>query len=62
MRTIPLVIYVALMVWVMLPEDDWKVARMYGIKRAIRYHRAQAEFHGRKVIALENAYKEACEA
>lgn len=57
-RSIPLLIYIAVMVWLMTPEDDTKAARMYTLQRRIHWHRGRAEHHGRKVIALESEYAE----
>jgi hypothetical protein len=57
-KTIPLVIYVALMVWCMLPEHERKHGYMYWIQQRIKFHRAEAEYHGRRVIDLELQYKE----
>lgn len=57
-RSLPLLAYVAFMVWLMTPEDETKQSRMYLLQRRIHWHRQRAEWHGRKVIGLEAEYAE----
>jgi hypothetical protein len=53
-----MLIYVAVLVWLVTPEEDAKRGRLHLLQRAIHWHRARAEYHGRKVISYEAEYAE----
>lgn len=57
-RAIPTLVYVAIVIWACTPPDDTKQSRMFWIQQRIKMHRRWAEFHGDKVIKLENLYTE----
>lgn len=61
-RCVPVILYVAAMIWVMTPPDETKQSRIYWIAQRIKFHRRLAEHHGRRVIALESTYAKACES
>jgi hypothetical protein len=46
----------------LLSEPDPKQRRMLHLQQGIKLHRRLAEWHGSRVISLENTYKRVCES
>lgn len=57
-RAIPTLIYLAVVLWVCTPPDETKQSRMFWIQQRIKSHRKLAQYHGERVIKLENLYTE----
>lgn len=58
LRSIPLLVYVAFMAWLLTSEQETQEAKMYWLQRKIHWHRARAEYHHKNIIRLEAEYKE----